>query len=489
MTSPILGCVISYALYARIHRLLQQAASPQAAIRAALPWYYAFTVAAMALFLGLIGPKAHRLTYPQAAVTAALVFGAVFVAVRSPSAAMHAAARALAAPGPAQDGHREPHPRTPASTAPAAPSPPSSGALVAAGPAATELAASGVRGRKRGSQSTAGSDQEDGGPAPAASEPGGGGGQAGDSTHGADSHGGGGGGGVGLGGSGPGGDVSVPGRLGGVRGASAAALDALGGGGGTDSHPPALGMLGAAFGRVVESKRDGGKDVGGSFHRGKGEGEAETDDDGASLIIGARSEGGEGGGASASLERGGAGATAQRAAEVAEAEGEFVRLLVLTSCVLSFSHGSQDVSNAAAPYAAVVAVAASRQLGAASSTPMWVLAAGGVGIVVGLATYGYKVMATVGTGITKLTYAKGFAAQLATALTALTATLLGLTVSTTHVMIGAIAGVALADGPDKLNLAMLRKIAASWIITLPASAGLAAVGFGILAAADLPTTP
>jgi phosphate/sulfate permease len=252
-------------------------------------------------------------------------------------------------------------------------------------------------------------------------------------------------------------------------------------------------MLGAAFGRALESKRDGGKDVGGSFRRGVVDEERDGPSDGSALVIGARPDGvdlADGSGSGDVPGEAGRGPLgSKRAAEVAEAESEFVRLLVLTSCVLSFSHGSQDVSNAAAPYAAVVAVAASRQLGAASSTPTWVLAAGGVGIVVGLATYGYKVMATVGTGITKLTYAKGFAAQLATALTALTATLLGLTVSTTHVMIGAIAGVALADGPDKLNFDMLKKIAASWIITLPASAALAAVGYGILTTVGLPAVP
>ena len=162
---------------------------------------------------------------------------------------------------------------------------------------------------------------------------------------------------------------------------------------------------------------------------------------------------------------------------------------MLTACVLSFSHGSQDVSNAAAPYAAIVAVASSGRLDSASTTPAWVLAAGGLGIVLGLASYGYRVMATVGTGITRLTFSKGFAAQLATALTSLAATALGLTVSTTHVMIGAITGVALADGGSKLNTDLLRKIAASWIITLPASAVLAVIAQLAFSSAGLPSAP
>jgi phosphate/sulfate permease len=169
-------------------------------------------------------------------------------------------------------------------------------------------------------------------------------------------------------------------------------------------------------------------------------------------------------------------------------EESFVRLMVITSCVLSFSHGSQDVSNSAAPYAAIVTVAASGSLHAASSVPTWVLAGAGAGIVVGLATYGYKVMETVGTGITKLTFSKGFAAQLATAVTALTASVLGMTVSTTHVMIGSIAGVAMVEGGGALNVAMLKKIAASWIITVPASAALACLSFLLLQAVGVPPT-
>lgn len=99
--------------------------------------------------------------------------------------------------------------------------------------------------------------------------------------------------------------------------------------------------------------------------------------------------------------------------------------------------------------------------------------------VVGLATYGYKVMATVGEGIAKLTFTRGFAAQIATAATVLTATQVGVSVSTTHCLIGAIAGVALVEGPDKLNKATLKKIAMSWIITLPCAAAFSVVLYAV----------
>ena len=98
--------------------------------------------------------------------------------------------------------------------------------------------------------------------------------------------------------------------------------------------------------------------------------------------------------------------------------------------------------------------------------PLWVLLVGGLGIVLGLATYGYRVIATVGEGIAKLTFARGFVAQLSTALVVLSATLLGVSVSTTHCLIGAIAGVALVDGRNKINMVTVRKIIVSWVVSV-----------------------
>ena len=116
---------------------------------------------------------------------------------------------------------------------------------------------------------------------------------------------------------------------------------------------------------------------------------------------------------------------------------------------------------------------------------MWILVLGGVGIVVGLGTYGHKVMATVGENIAKLTYTRGFTAQISTALTVLMATQLGLSVSTTHCLIGAITGVALVEGSEKINKATIKKIIISWLVTLPAAAMfgiLIFVSFGFTAA-------
>lgn len=102
----------------------------------------------------------------------------------------------------------------------------------------------------------------------------------------------------------------------------------------------------------------------------------------------------------------------------------------------------------------------------------------------GLATYGYKVMATVGEKITKLTFTRGFAAQIGTAGTVLTATQLGVSVSTTHCLIGAISGVALVEGREKLNVGTLKRIAVSWIVTIPASAFFSIVLYMLMELVD-----
>ena len=111
---------------------------------------------------------------------------------------------------------------------------------------------------------------------------------------------------------------------------------------------------------------------------------------------------------------------------------------------------------------------------------LWNEPLGGIGIVIGLATMGEKVMATVGTGITHLTPSRGFAAQLATAATVVIASGTGLPISTTQTLVGAVMGVGLARGIAALNLGVLRNIVVSWVITLPAGAILAIAIFYVL---------
>ncbi len=164
-------------------------------------------------------------------------------------------------------------------------------------------------------------------------------------------------------------------------------------------------------------------------------------------------------------------------------ESVFSVLMVVTACAMAFAHGSNDVANAIDPLSAVVStIENSGQIAAQSQIAWWILPLGGIGIVIGLATLGHKVMATVGTGITELTPSRGFAAQLATASTVVLASGTGLPISTTQTLVGAVLGVGFARGIAALNLGVVRNIVASWIVTLPAGALLAVIFFYIMQA-------
>ncbi len=153
-------------------------------------------------------------------------------------------------------------------------------------------------------------------------------------------------------------------------------------------------------------------------------------------------------------------------------ERVFAILQIYTACAVAFAHGSNDVANSIGPMAAAVAVIQSGVVGAKAAVPLWMLLIGGIGIVVGLATYGWRVMETIGTKITHLTPSRGYTAEFAAALTIVIASQLGMPISTTHTLVGGVLGVSLARGLAATNFGMLGQIAASWVITLPAGAGL-----------------
>ena len=161
----------------------------------------------------------------------------------------------------------------------------------------------------------------------------------------------------------------------------------------------------------------------------------------------------------------------------ANVEKVFAILMVFTACAMAFAHGSNDVANAVGPMAAAIATIKSGAIAAKSTMPSWILLAGGIGIVVGLATYGYKVMGTIGKKITELTPSRGFAAELGASCTVVLASGIGLPISTTHTLVGAVLGVGLARGIAALNLRMIGSIFTSWVITLPAGAILSILFF------------
>lgn len=166
--------------------------------------------------------------------------------------------------------------------------------------------------------------------------------------------------------------------------------------------------------------------------------------------------------------------------ELDNLEKVFGVLMVFTACSMAFAHGSNDVANAIGPLAAVVGVVETGGVFARkSSVPEWILLLGGIGIVIGLATWGYRVIMTIGRNITHLTPSRGFAAELAAATTVVIASGTGIPVSTTHTLVGAVLGVGLAKGIGALNLGVVGRIVLSWLVTLPIGAVLSIVFFFI----------
>ena len=173
--------------------------------------------------------------------------------------------------------------------------------------------------------------------------------------------------------------------------------------------------------------------------------------------------------------------TTNREENIAQVERIFTPMMIFAACAMAFAHGSNDVANGVGPLAAVAAIVSSAgQVEIKSALPIWVLLLGGFGIVLGLATYGYRVMETIGRRITPLTPNRGFCATLAAAATVVLASRTGLPVSTTHIAVGAVMGVGLARATGEVNLLLFLKIACSWIATLPLAAGLAAVSYLVL---------
>ncbi len=160
-------------------------------------------------------------------------------------------------------------------------------------------------------------------------------------------------------------------------------------------------------------------------------------------------------------------------------ERTFASLQIITACYVAFAHGANDVANAIGPVAAVVNLAQNgfTELATSVPVPRWILVGGGAGIVIGLGTFGYRVIATVGKEITEITPTRGFSAEFGTATTVLVASRLGLPISTTHTLVGAVIGVGFAQGLGALNVRVIRNIVNSWLATVPAAAAVGAILF------------
>lgn len=162
------------------------------------------------------------------------------------------------------------------------------------------------------------------------------------------------------------------------------------------------------------------------------------------------------------------------------AERVFRRVQVITSAYVALAHGANDVANAIGPVAAVYTVAMFGLAGAKVPVPRWILALGGLGIAIGVATYGYKVMETVGKKITELTNTRGFTIDFSAATVVLIASWLGMPISTTHTVVGAVIGVGLARGIKAINKDIIKDIIISWFVTVPAAGVIAGIIFKAL---------
>ena len=165
--------------------------------------------------------------------------------------------------------------------------------------------------------------------------------------------------------------------------------------------------------------------------------------------------------------------------EFASVEKIFAYLQIMSACLMAFAHGANDVANAIGPLAACISILHTGYIAETAVIPLWTLALGGVGIIAGLATWGWRVIETIGKKITELTPTRGFAVEFGAAATILVASRLGLPISTTHTLVGAVIGVGLARGFEALNLATMRDIFISWIVTVPAGALLSVILFYI----------
>lgn len=157
----------------------------------------------------------------------------------------------------------------------------------------------------------------------------------------------------------------------------------------------------------------------------------------------------------------------------------FRKLQIMTSCYVSFSHGANDVANAIGPLAVIYWVMQNGSVGSHVTVPLWILGLGGIGISLGVSLLGYKVMKTVGEDLTSLNNTRGFSIDFSTATTVLVSSVLGMPVSTTHVVVGSVVGVGMARGIEVVNIKVLKTIVTSWLLTVPLAALLSAVLFNV----------
>ncbi len=156
--------------------------------------------------------------------------------------------------------------------------------------------------------------------------------------------------------------------------------------------------------------------------------------------------------------------------QYAAVEKVFGKLQIISACCVAFAHGSNDVANAIGPVAAILSIIETHTFKPEVHVPFELLLLGGIGIAIGILTWGYKVMETIGKKITEITPTRGFAAEFGAAATVLACSKMGLPISTSHTLVGSVIGVGFARGITALNLNVVKNIVVSWIVTIPFAA-------------------
>ena len=144
----------------------------------------------------------------------------------------------------------------------------------------------------------------------------------------------------------------------------------------------------------------------------------------------------------------------------------FTYLQIITAVFNSFAHGANDVANSVGPLAACITIYQTGDVMHDASVPAWVLVLGGFGIVLGLACLGYKVMASMGVNMVKVTPSRGFTIEIGSSIVVLLGSAIGLPLSTTHCKVGSTVGVGLVEGKNGVNWKLVYNVFAGWIFTI-----------------------
>lgn len=156
----------------------------------------------------------------------------------------------------------------------------------------------------------------------------------------------------------------------------------------------------------------------------------------------------------------------------------FSWMQVFTASAFAFSHGSNDIANAVGPFAAIMDVIRTNEIASQAAVPPAVMLTFGVALIVGLWFIGKEVIQTVGTNLAKMHPASGFSAELAAAAVVMGASTMGLPVSSTHTLVGAVLGIGIVNRDT--NWALMKPIGLAWVITLPAAASMSAISYLLL---------